>query len=112
MTTVQHGRHKGLKVGGPEYETIFAFGGLCLVDSLEEILYLNDLCDRQGMDTISAGNLCGFAIEAARRNKITLDIDYGNVDAIAGLLIMIARRVGISLSNLRQLFGGTERVSN
>lgn len=92
LTTVQHGRHAGLTIGGPEYETIFAFGGLCLVDSLEEIAYLNDICDRLGMDTISAGNLCGFAIEAARRGKIATAIDYGDVDAMADLLKQIARR--------------------
>jgi aldehyde:ferredoxin oxidoreductase len=90
MTTVQQGRHAGLKLEGPEYETIYAFGGLCLVDSIEEIAYLNDICDRLGMDTISAGNLCAFAIEAARRGKIDYKIDYGDVDAIAELLKKIA----------------------
>ena len=95
MTTVRHGRHQGLRVEGPEYETIYAFGGLCMVESVEEVAFLNDLCDRLGMDTITAGNLCGFAIEAARLKKINFDIDYNAVDAIAGLLGMIARREGI-----------------
>jgi aldehyde:ferredoxin oxidoreductase len=90
MTTVQQGRHAGLKLEGPEYETIYAFGGLCLIDSIEEIAYLNDICDRLGMDTITAGNLCAFAIEAARRGKIDYKIDYGDVDAIAELLKKIA----------------------
>ncbi|MBW2575691.1 MAG: aldehyde ferredoxin oxidoreductase family protein [Deltaproteobacteria bacterium] len=95
MTTVLNGRHAGLKIEGPEYETIFAFGGLCMVDSIEEIAYLNDICDRLGMDTISAGNLCGFTIEAAKKKKIDFKIEYGNVDAIAGLLNKIATRQGI-----------------
>ncbi|MFH1973936.1 MAG: aldehyde ferredoxin oxidoreductase family protein [Pseudomonadota bacterium] len=95
MTTIKSGRHAGLTIEGPEYETIFAFGGLCRIDSIEEIAYLNDICDRLGMDTISAGNLCGFTIEAARRKKIAFNIDYGDVDAIARLLNMIARRDGI-----------------
>jgi aldehyde:ferredoxin oxidoreductase len=95
MSTVQHGRHAGLKLEGPEYETIYAFGGLCLIDSIEEIAHLNDLCDRLGMDTISAGNLCAFSIEAAKRGKIDYGIDYGDVDAIAALLRMIASREGI-----------------
>ena len=95
MTTVRNGRHAGLKIEGPEYETIFAFGGLCMIDSIEEIAYLNDICDRLGMDTISAGNLCGFTIEAAKRKKIDFKIDYGDVDAIAGLLKKIANRQGI-----------------
>jgi len=92
---VKEGRHAGLKIEGPEYETIYAFGGLCLIDSIEEIAYLNDICDRLGMDTITAGNLCAFAIEAARRGKVDYKIDYGDVDAIAELLQMMARREGI-----------------
>ena len=95
MTTVQNGPYAGLKIEGPEYETIFAFGGLCMIDSIEAIAYLNDICDRLGMDTISAGNLCGFTIEAAAKKKIDLQIDYGDVDAIADLLKKIATRQGI-----------------
>jgi aldehyde:ferredoxin oxidoreductase len=95
LTTVLQGRHAGLKLEGPEYETIYAFGGLCLIDSIEEIAYLNTICDRTGMDTISAGNLCAFAIEARKRGKIGYPIDYGDVDAIAGLLVMIATRSDI-----------------
>ena len=95
LGTVKEGRHAGLKIEGPEYETIYAFGGLCLIDSIEEIAYLNDICDRLGMDTITAGNLCAFTIEAARRGKIDFKIDYGEVDAIANLLQKIAAREGI-----------------
>jgi len=94
-TTVKSGRHAGMKIEGPEYETIYAFGGLCLIDSIEEIAYLNDICDRLGMDTITAGNLCAFAVEASRRGRIDEKIEYNDVDAIAGLLEKIARREGI-----------------
>jgi len=95
LSTVQEGRHAGLTVEGPEYETIYAFGGLCLVNSIEEIIYLNDICDRLGMDTISAGNLCAFTIEAVHLDRIDYRIDYGKVDAIAELLHKIAYREGI-----------------
>jgi aldehyde:ferredoxin oxidoreductase len=95
MTRVQQGRHRGLQIEGPEYETIYAFGGLCMVDSIEEIAYLNDICDRLGMDTMTAGNLCAFTIEAVKHGRIQHAIDYGDVDAIAELLEMIARRSGI-----------------
>jgi len=94
LATIKEGRHAGLRIEGPEYETIYAFGGLCEVDSIEEIAYLNDVCDRLGMDTISGGNLVAFAIEAARQGKIDLDIDYGQVDAMASLLDDIAYRRG------------------
>ena len=94
LSRVKSGRHKGLKIEGPEYETIYAFGGLCEVDSIEEIMYLNDKCDRLGIDTISAGNLAAFAIEASRQGHIDLKIDYGDVDAIANLLEDMAFRRG------------------
>lgn len=94
VSIVKEGRHKDLKLEGPEYETIYAFGGLCEVNRIEEILYLNDICDRLGMDTISAGNLVALAIEAAYQGRIALDIDYGNVDAIAALLEDIAYKRG------------------
>ncbi|MBW1767119.1 MAG: aldehyde ferredoxin oxidoreductase family protein [Deltaproteobacteria bacterium] len=90
LSTVKEGRHAGLKIEGPEYETIYAFGGLCEVDCIEEIMYLNDICDRLGMDTISAGNLVAFAIEASRQGRIDLKIDYGAIDAMAELLEDIA----------------------
>ncbi len=95
MTHVETGRHAGLQIEGPEYETIYAFGGLCCIDDIREIAWLNDICDRLGMDTISAGNLCGFTIEAARRGKIDFAIDYGQTDAVADLLHLIAARKGI-----------------
>ncbi len=95
VTTVPDGRHAGLTLEGPEYETLFAFGGLCAVDDLAEILYLNDICDRLGIDTITAGNVAGFAIEASRRGALDLKLDYGDVDGIAELLHLIARREGV-----------------
>jgi len=95
LSTVKEGRHKGLKIEGPEYETIYAFGGLCEIDSIEEIAYLNDICDRLGMDTISGGNLAALTIEASRQGKIDYIIDYGQVDSIAQLLKDIAERRGI-----------------
>jgi aldehyde:ferredoxin oxidoreductase len=95
LAVVKEGRHAGLKLEGPEYETIYAFGGLCEIGSIEEIIYLNDICDRLGIDTITAGNLCAFTIEASKRRKVDYDIHYGDVDAIAQLLHMIVRREGI-----------------
>jgi len=94
-TTVKEGRHKGLKIEGPEYETIYAFGGLCEIREIEEIAYLNDICDRLGMDTITSGNLAAFAIEASRRGKIPDKLDYGDVDGIASLLHKISKKEGI-----------------
>ena len=86
LSEVKEGRHKGLKVEGPEYETIYAFGGLCMVHEIEEIAYLNDICDRLGIDTISGGSLCAFAMEASEKGRIEEKINWGDVDKIAELL--------------------------
>jgi len=95
ISEVKQGRHRGLRIRGPEYETIYAFGGLCMVNSIEEIIYLNDLCDRLGMDTITAGNLAAFAIEASKRKKVQDNLQYGDVDGIAEILTKIAYRKGV-----------------
>jgi aldehyde:ferredoxin oxidoreductase len=95
ISEVKKGRHRGLRIMGPEYETIYAFGGLCMVKSIEEIIFLNDLCDRLGMDTITAGNLAAFAIEASKSGKIKEKLTYGDADGIAGILRKIAYRKGV-----------------
>ena len=95
LSTVKEGRHAGLQIEGPEYETIYAFGGLCEVNRIDEIMHLNDICDRAGMDTISAGNLVAFAIEASRQGRIDSKINYGDVGAIASLLEDMAHRRGV-----------------
>jgi aldehyde:ferredoxin oxidoreductase len=95
MARIAKGRHKDLKIEGPEYETIYAFGGLCMVKEIEEIAYLNSLCDQMGVDTISAGNLCALSMEARAQGKLDYDIEYGQVDQIAELIGKIVRREDI-----------------
>ena len=95
LSQIKEGRHKGLRVEGPEYETIYAFGGLCMIHGIEEIAYLNDICDRLGLDTMSAGSLCSFAIEASEIGRIQEKIEWGDVDKIAELLHNIAAKKGM-----------------
>ncbi len=92
---IKHGRHKGLELEGPEYETIYAIGGLNEIDSLEEVAFLNDLCDRLGLDTMSAGNISAFAVEAFKKGRIDFAIDYNQPDRIAELYNLIAENEGV-----------------
>ena len=85
-TTVKSGRHKGMKLGGPEYETIYAFGGLCMITDITEIIRLNDLCDRLGLDTITAGNLCALVMEAGHLGRMEKVLEYGDADGTARLI--------------------------
>jgi aldehyde:ferredoxin oxidoreductase len=85
----------------PEYETLAAFGPLLLNDDLESIIQINDICDRYGLDTISAGGIVAFAIECYERGLIGpeetggLELSWGNAPAIVELMQKIARREGI-----------------
>lgn len=95
LSTVKAGPHAGLQLEGPEYETIYTFGGLCMVENIEDIIYLNDVCDRLGMDTISAGNLVALVMEAGEQGKLESPVSYGHVEQIASLLTDIANREGV-----------------
>lgn len=92
---VYEGRHKGLEIEGPEYETAYVFGGLCMIDDFAEIMWLNDLCDRYGVDSMSAGNLCALAIECAERGLIDEKLTWNDPDGVAAFLVKMCEREGI-----------------
>jgi len=86
---------------GPEHETMVGFGANLLNDNLEAIVDLGELCDRYGMDTISASNTIGLAFHLFQQGLITtkdtggLALKWGDVDAIEQLVRMIGSREGI-----------------
>ncbi len=94
-TTVKKGPYKGLTISGPDYQTVAAFGGLCLIRSLEEILHLNDLCNRLGLDTVSAGNVIAFAMKASQDGRLDLNLPFGDTMRTEELLQRIAYRDGL-----------------
>jgi aldehyde:ferredoxin oxidoreductase len=95
LTKVKSGRHEGLTLEGPEYETLYAFGGLCGISEIEEIVHLNDLCDRLGFDTISGGNLVALAMEASKTGKIAEEVPFGDVEIAEKLLHQIVSGEGL-----------------
>jgi aldehyde:ferredoxin oxidoreductase len=84
----------------PEYETLAALGNLCLNDNLESVIKATDICNRYGIDTISAGGAIAFAMECYDRGLITkkdtggLELTWGNAEAVVALTDMIAKRQG------------------
>jgi aldehyde:ferredoxin oxidoreductase len=73
------------------------FGPNLLVDNLEALFRVSDLCNRFGMDTIGCGGLVGYAVECYERGLITkkqtggLDLRWGNAEAIVALVEMIGK---------------------
>jgi aldehyde:ferredoxin oxidoreductase len=93
---VREGKYAGSEVE-LEYETIFAIGGLNAITDIKAIVWLNDQADRLGMDTITLGNVFGFAIEAYKRGKLDpgFKLDYGDPESLHKLAEMIAKREGV-----------------
>jgi aldehyde:ferredoxin oxidoreductase len=85
----------------PEYETQAAFGTMCLNNHTESIAMANEICDRYGLDTISTGSACAFAIECFQNGFLSkadtdgLELTWGNHRAIVALTGKIARREGL-----------------
>ncbi|MDD2923425.1 MAG: aldehyde ferredoxin oxidoreductase family protein, partial [Anaerolineales bacterium] len=103
----------GVKRKGPEYETIVGFGPNLLIDNLEEVTRLGELCDQYGMDTISASNTIGLAFHLYEIGKVAkadadgLELTWGSAAAARELIHKIARREGIGdlLANGSRAFG-------
>ena len=104
----------------PEYETIQAFGALLLNRSLDAVYEINELLNRAGMDTISAGNTVAWAIECYENGILTkeqtdgLELTWGNTEAILTLVRKMIHREGIGdaladgVKRASERFGGQE----
>ncbi len=85
----------------PEYETVLSLGGLCMNQDVDSIFYLNELLNRMGMDSISAGHAAAFAMECFEKGIITtadtdgVELTWGNPKAVEYLIEKMAKREGI-----------------
>jgi len=101
----------GTFIDGPEYETIGMLGSNCLVDDIEDVQYLNYLCDDLGMDTIAAGGTLSLAMECFENGILKkeqldgIDLRFGNVEAMKAVLKKIAYQEGVG-----QLMAGGSRA--
>jgi len=85
----------------PEYESVLALGGLCMNEDTDSLFYLNELLNRAGMDTISAGATVAWAMECFEQGILTLDdtdgldLRWGNTSAMIALIHKMINREGI-----------------
>jgi aldehyde:ferredoxin oxidoreductase len=90
----------GPEIDGPEYETICGFGPQLLIDDLSAIVHLGHLCDRYGLDTISASGVIALAFYLFDQGVIGpqdtggLELAWGDAKAAVRLLEMLARKEG------------------
>jgi aldehyde:ferredoxin oxidoreductase len=87
--------------GGPEYETLAAFGSNCGIDDAKAVCKAHEICNRQGVDTISAGVTLSLAMECFEKGLLTLkdtdgiDLRFGNAAAMLQMLERMIRRQGL-----------------
>ncbi len=85
----------------PEYETVLSFGGFVMNKDMDSVFYLNELLNRAGMDTISAGHAVAFAMECYEKGIITLadtagqSLEWGDPKAVEFLVEKMVARQGI-----------------
>jgi aldehyde:ferredoxin oxidoreductase len=90
--TLLEGPEAGTTLHGPEYETLYVFGGSCMVAHARDVARLNERCNRLGLDTISSGNLLGFAIKARELGTVDGGPRSGDVEGLLATLDAIATR--------------------
>jgi len=77
---------------GPEYESLWALGPECGIYDIEAIADANYLCNRLGLDTMSAGVTIGCAMEMTRRGIVDAGVKFGDAQSMLDAIGDIAYR--------------------
>ncbi len=91
----------GIEGGGPEYETIWAFGSDCGVSDMSAVIKANYWCNEMGLDTISAGATIAAAMELYQKGYIKdeeldgLSLEFGNAEAVVEWTKRMGMREGL-----------------
>jgi len=106
--------------GGPEYETIWAFGSDCGVSDLGQIIKANYWCNEMGIDTISVGATIAAAMELVEKGYIKAEevdgpeLKFGNAEAVVewtkkiGLADGLGKKMAEGSYRLAEMYGAPE----
>ncbi len=110
------------RYGGPEYEALASLGSSCGISDLKLVAKANEVCNRYGLDVISAGLTIAFAMECFENGLLTLEdtggleLRFGNKGIFLELLRLIAYREGFggwladgSVALAKRIGKGSER---
>ena len=95
------GPYAGILTEGPEFETMYAYGGATGVENIDAIIAADRMADELGFDTLSSGVTIAFAMELFEKGILTkedtggLDLNFGNHEAMNTVLKLMAYREGI-----------------
>jgi len=100
LRIAKKGRFVGYLTDGPEYESAWALGPQCGNPDPDVLVAADFYSDRLGLDTISAGNAIGFAMELYEKGLLSksevdgIELNWGNGSAIVELIRKIAYKEG------------------
>ncbi|MGD8702819.1 MAG: aldehyde ferredoxin oxidoreductase family protein [Desulfosarcina sp.] len=111
--------HKGTHADGsvhqiPEYESVGLLGPNLGIYDPDVITALNDRCGLLGMDTISAGSILAWCMEAGEKGLIDTQLTFGSARGILQALDDMAHRRGFGdemaagTRSLSATYGGDE----
>lgn len=84
------------EIEGPEYETTAFLGSGSMVNNIKDVAWANELCNDLGIDTISAGVTCSFAMECYEKGLLDdwqgLKMDWGDAENQREFIKLIANR--------------------
>ena len=95
------GAYEGILTEGPEFETMYSYGGVTGVDNIDAVIAADRLADELGLDTISSGVSIAFAMELYEKGILTkedtggIELNFGNDEAMISILKQMAYREGI-----------------
>ncbi|MBT8372288.1 MAG: aldehyde ferredoxin oxidoreductase C-terminal domain-containing protein, partial [Deltaproteobacteria bacterium] len=95
------GKLKGKTAVRPEFEPMLALGARCGLRDIHTLVYLDNLCSRLGMDSISTGGAVAFAMDLFERKILStqdtggLDLSWGNGEAMEVLIKQMASAKGL-----------------
>ncbi len=95
-----------------DYENVIMLGSNIGLGNLAQVSTLNRLADEFGLDSISLGNVIGFAMEASEKRLITEKIDWGDFEKIKELIRDVANRRGFGATLAEGVRAASEMVGN
>ncbi len=103
----------GQTLPSPEYETVCLLGSNLGIFDIERISEWNRICGEMGMDTISAGGILAWVMEATERGFVQSKLKFGSPEGVSDALVDMAlgrgfgREMALGTKALSEKYGGT-----
>jgi aldehyde:ferredoxin oxidoreductase len=95
-----------------DYENVGLFGSNIGLGDLKKVAVLNRLADDWGVDTISAGNVIGFIMEASEKGLLSDEYEWGSLEDARSLLESIVFRKGFGDTLAEGVKYTAEKIGN